>query len=59
MASRGELSVLRTDEPSDGEPAVEPGAEGESPVVPEPLLPAPPAKLPRGQVLTHLLNEDR
>ena len=59
MASRGELSVLRTDKPSVDEPVVEPRAEAESPVVPESLLPAPPAKLPRGQVLTHLLNEDR
>ncbi len=59
MASRGELSVLHTDQPSDGEPAGERRVEDESSVVPESLLPAPPEKLPRGQVLTHLLNEDR
>jgi hypothetical protein len=66
MASRGELTVLRTDEQSDGEPAVERRAKDDSSVVPAPLTPALPATAPalppkpqRGQVLTHLLNEDR
>ena len=48
MASRGELSVLRADEQSDGEPAVEPLAREDSAVAPAPLTPAttpaPPAR---------------
>jgi hypothetical protein len=57
MASRGELSVLRTDEQTAGEPGVERRTEKtKSSVATTPLTEALPAK---GQVLTHLLNEDR
>jgi hypothetical protein len=53
MASRGELSVLRAEEQTAGETA------GERPARDDASLPATPAKLQGGQVLTHLLNEDR
>ena len=46
MASRGELSVLRADEQSDDEPAVEPLAREDSAVAPAPLRPVLPAKTP-------------
>ena len=46
MASRGELTVLRADEQSDGQPAAEPPATDESAVAPAPLTPAFPAKPP-------------
>jgi hypothetical protein len=64
LASRGELSVLRPDEPSAGEPVTERRAKGDSPDASPALAEAPPAKADpaqagRAQVLTHLLNEDR
>lgn len=46
MASRGELTVLRADEQSDGQSAAEPPARDESAGAPAPLTPAFPAKPP-------------
>jgi hypothetical protein len=58
MASRGEVPVLRPDGQAAGERGVERRAAETLPELPAPLE-APPLARPRGQVLTHLLNEDR